>query len=188
MVTVYDDSEAGLFSRINGGGYIKNFGVVNASITNMDEVRAGVIAGEIHACTVDNVFSTGEISISTDHPQKGGMSGEAADATFNNCYTTYDVLSTGTAPRAQNNCWCGEEARQMAATGELCYKLNHESYQNPIWFQTLNDDEFPVLDSTHGVVYLGGDGEYTCAVTEEEFVRATKLWADEKCCPQSKKR
>ena len=34
-VTVYDGVEAGLFSRVNGGGYIKNFGVVNASISNM---------------------------------------------------------------------------------------------------------------------------------------------------------
>ena len=168
-VTVYDDSEAGLFSRINGGGYIKNFGVVNASITNMSGIRAGVIAGEIHACTVDNVFSAGDISISTEHEQKGGISGEAAEATLNNCYSTYDVLSVGTAPRSQNNCWCGEEARQMAATGELCYKMNHEDFQNPNWFQTLGEDDFPVLDNTHGVVYSTGEGEYASAVTDEDF-------------------
>jgi hypothetical protein len=168
-VTVYDEGEAGLFGRINGGGYIKNFGVVNASVSNMSGIRAGVIAGEINACTVDNVFSTGEISISTDHPQKGGISGEAAEATLNNCYTTYDVLSVGTPPRTQNNCWCGEEARQMAATGELCYKMNHETYQNPTWYQTLGEDEFPVLDSTHGLVYPAGEGEYTSAVSDEDF-------------------
>ena len=168
-VTVYDEGEAGLFSRINDGGYIKNFGVVNASVSNMSGIRAGVIAGEIHGCTVDNVFSAGEISISTDHEQKGGISGEAAEATLNNCYSTYDVLSVGTAPRSQNNCWCGEEARQMATTGELCYKMNHESYQNPIWYQTLDEDEFPVLDSTHGVVYPIGEGEYASAATDDEF-------------------
>ena len=168
-VTTYDDSESGLFSRINGGGYIHNFGVVNASITNMSGIRAGVIAGEIHGCTADNVFTAGEISISTDHPQKGGISGEAAEATLNNCYTTYDVLSTGTAPRAQNNCWFGEEANQMAPTGELCFKMNHESFQNPTWFQTLGEDDFPVLDNTHGVVYSTDEGEYASAVTDNEF-------------------
>ena len=168
-VTTEDISESGLFSRINGGGYIKNFGVVNATITNEANIRSGVIAGEIHGCTVDNVFTAGEISIYTGHDQKGGISGEAADATLNNCYTTYDVLSAGTAPRSQNNCWWGVDVNDMAATGELCYKMNHESYQNPTWYQTLDEDEFPVLDSTHGVVYPTGDGEFASAVTPDEF-------------------
>ena len=168
-VTVYDGVETGLFSRVNGGGYIKDFGVVNASISNLGGVRAGVIAGEIHACTVDNVFSAGELVISTEHSQQGGISGEAAEATLNNCYTVYDVLSTGTAPRAQNNCWFGEETRQMASNGELCYKMNHEDFQNPLWYQTLGEDEFPVLDNTHGVVYSSGEGEYASAVTADEF-------------------
>ena len=168
-VTVYDGVEAGLFSRVNGGGYIKNFGVVNASISNMGGVRAGVIAGEIHACTVDNVFSAGELVISTEHPQQGGISGEAAEATLNNCYTLFDVLSVGTAPKAQNNCWFGEEARQMASSGELCYKMNHEGFQNPTWYQTLGEDDFPVLDNTHGVVYSTGEDEYASAVTPDDF-------------------
>ena len=168
-VNVYDQGEAGLFSRINGGGYIKNFGVVNAYISQMSGIRAGVIAGEIHGCTADNVFSAGDISISTGHEQKGGISGEAAEATLNNCYTTYSALSVGTAPRSQNNCWWGDETNQMAPTGELCFKMNHEEYQNPIWFQTLGEDEFPVLDSTHGVVYPISDGEFASAVTAEDF-------------------
>lgn len=168
-VIVEDICEAGLFSRINGGGYIKNFGVVNADITNYSNIRAGVIAGEIHACTVDNVFTAGNLSVSTGHSQKGGISGEAADATLNNCYTTYEVLSSGTAPRSRNNCWWGDEAYQMAGTGELCYKMNHESYQNPTWYQTLDEDDYPVLDPTHGVVYALGDGEFASAVTAEDF-------------------
>ena len=168
-VIVEDICEAGLFSRINGGGYIKNFGVVNADISNYSNIRAGVIAGEIHACTVDNVFTAGDLSISTGHSQKGGISGEAADATLNNCYTTYEVLSSGTAPRERNNCWWGDDAYQMAGTGELCYKMNHESYQNPTWYQTLDEDDFPVLNPTHGVVYPTGDGEFASAVTPEQF-------------------
>ena len=165
-VTTYDDSESGLFGRVNGGGYIHNFGVVNASITNMSNIRAGVIAGEIHGCTVDNVFSAGDISISTDHPQKGGISGEAAESTLNNCYTTYDVLA---AFATSNNCWFGEKANRMASTGELCFKMNHESFQHPTWFQTLGEDEFPILDNTHGVVYATGEDEYSCAVTTDDF-------------------
>lgn len=168
-VIVYDQVEAGLFSRINGGGYIKNFGVVNADINNMAGIRAGVIAGEIHACTVDNVFSAGNIYVSTSHAQRGGISAEAAEATLNNCYTTFDVLSVGTAPRAQNNCWYGDEARLMAQSGELCYMMNHQDFQHPTWFQTLDEDEFPVLDNTHGVVYPIGEGEYASAVTADDF-------------------
>lgn len=37
--------------------------------------------------------------------------------------------------------------------GQLCYAANGNSFQNPVWYQTLGEDEMPTLDDTRGVVY-----------------------------------
>ena len=166
-IDVTDGQEAGLFGRISGGGTIKNFGVINAVITNRAGIRAGVLAGEIHACNVSYCFTGGSIEINTDHQQKGGISGEAAASNLSNCYTTYDVLTN--AAGSVNNCFWGTIAQENAETGALCYMLNGNSFFNPAWYQTLEEDECPVLDSTHGLVYPTGEDSYACAVTDEDF-------------------
>ena len=40
------------------------------------------------------------------------------------------------------------------ASGELCFNLNGEG--ETVWYQTIGTDPYPVLDKTHGVVYLNG--------------------------------
>ena len=54
-------------------------------------------------------------------------------------------------------------ARSMMATpdqiasGEIAWLLNNETFVDPQWFQTIGEDEYPVLDNTHGLVYgFGG--------------------------------
>ena len=38
------------------------------------------------------------------------------------------------------------------ASGALCYNLNGKQFSNPIWYQTLEEDEHPYPFDTHGVV------------------------------------
>ena len=148
-----DAQETGLFGRVNGGGYIHDFGVVNANITA--NARAGVVAGEIHASTVDNVFTAGNlVVISNNTSQYCGLSGEGANSTFNNCYTTFNGPLTN-IPERLNNCYWGQDAIDMAETGELCYKLNGDQ-QNIVWRQNLGEDKYPVQDKTHAQVYQKG--------------------------------
>lgn len=48
--------------------------------------------------------------------------------------------------------------------GEVCYKLNGD--QSDIrWYQTIGEDDFPVLDNSHGIVAMGENGIYT-GITE----------------------
>ncbi len=42
--------------------------------------------------------------------------------------------------------------------GSLCYAANGNSFQNPVWYQNLDEGELPVLDATHKVVYPSTDG------------------------------
>ena len=153
-VKVGDGQEAGLFGRTYQAT-IKNLGIVNATIVNTASIRAGVFGGEIHNSTVRNCFSAGEIVIETPHSQKGGISGEAAGSTLTNCYTTYTTLANSASKTT--NCYKGVAA--TAATGELCYMLN-EGAGETIFYQTIGEDAYPVLDATHGVVFKNADGSY----------------------------
>ena len=169
-VFVDNGQEAGFFGRVNNGGYIHDFGIINADITNAAAIRAGVVAGEIHAVTVNRVFTAGSLSVSTSHNQAGGISGEGASTTFNDCYTTFDgVLTNG--PGALNRCYSGADVAEQAPTGALAWRMNGNTFQNPLWFQNLEGDadECPVLDPTHGIVYKVSDEEYASATTAEEF-------------------
>ncbi|MCR4920654.1 MAG: discoidin domain-containing protein [Bacteroidaceae bacterium] len=197
-VEISDGSEAGLFSRASNGATITNFGVVNATIINNgkrtnadhlgDPIRAGVIAGEMHVCNVSNLFTAGTIEIVTEHEQKGGISGEAANTTLHNCYTTYEFLTHNTY--TPENCYAGAEVEELAPTGELCYMLNGDQ-TNIVFYQNLGDgaDEFPVLDSTHKRVYANGelscDGSPLGSVTysnEETAVIPPHQYDDEGYC------
>ena len=166
------DMELGLFSRPSGA-QIKNFGIVNATITNncATQRRVGVVAGEGLNTTFTNVFTAGNLVLTTTHEQKGGIAGEASGGVFNNCYTTYDVIVA--ALGSQNNCYAGGDVAVKAPTGELAYLLNGSATKDAVWFQTLGTDEYPVLDPTHGKVYLLGEAYVNNYATTPELVNGT---------------
>ena len=159
-VHVTDGREAGLFSRFNFGT-LKNLGVINARVQsdpfNEKSIRAGVLAGEIHDATVTNVFSSGALSIVTDHQQKGGIAGECNNSILTNCYTTYGAL-TATNVRVATNCfYLADEANASSAgtaviaaqmaSGEVAYKLGDA------FGQTIGTDAYPVFGGAK--VYYG---------------------------------
>ena len=119
-------------------------------------VRLGGLLGEAAGTIITNVFVAGDIELKTTHAQKGGIAGEAAGAKLTNCYTTYPTLvaSMGT----KTNCYEGEDAIAKCATGELCYVLNGGNTNDPMWRQTLGEDEWPVFNENSRIVYLADDG------------------------------
>ena len=46
---------------------------------------------------------------------------------------------------------------EQFASGEVCWLLNGSSDANPTWFQTLDTDDYPVLDDAHTTVYAIGN-------------------------------
>lgn len=71
--------------------------------------------------------------------------------TISNCYylNTLGDASAGT-----------QTTSEQLTSGELCYLLNGESSDNPIWTQTLGEDSYPVPFASHKVVYKEGDTYY----------------------------
>ena len=52
---------------------------------------------------------------------------------------------------------CMERTADLFANGSVCWLLNDNSSSQPAWFQHLGEDNYPVLDESHGVVlYKGG--------------------------------
>lgn len=152
-LTIDTDCEAGLFGRVRDGE-VRNLGIRNASITTTN-LRAGVLAGGCYS-KINNCYVVGEIYVDAAN-DRGVIGGQIRFYDAVNCYTTEDALTNSLhATSKLVNCYCGDEARSMAATGELCYKLNGQTSENPVWFQTLGSDGSPVLDSTHGTVYAAG--------------------------------
>lgn len=96
---------------------------------------------------VTNCYNTGEVAPKAidgikSFARYNGNSGE-----FPNCY---EVNSTQVqAIEAED-----------AVSGKLCFMLNEGAGKN-IFFQTLGDDDHPVLDNTHKVVYSDGNGNYS---------------------------
>ena len=68
-----------------------------------------------------------------------------------------------------------------AATGMATFGLNKGNITSPAWFQTLDQDDAPTLEPTHGVVYMIAEGQYTNDMAEfrKNVVSAGKEYASE---------
>lgn len=45
-------------------------------------------------------------------------------------------------------------------SGKLCYQLNSGKTMDPVWYQTLGQDNYPIFDASHKVVLKSDDGTY----------------------------
>lgn len=163
-VNMTENCEAGLFGRVAGGGVLKNFGVINATVKQNQNghenkgVRAGIIAGEIYRATVENVFSAGDLTLQTKHDQYGGLAGECKESTLKSCYTTMGRLTDGTSgntPKSVKNCFYQANSKNNASAGDnmneaqfksgnVTYKLNNGVYDgSQVFYQTIGTDNYP---------------------------------------------
>ena len=91
-----------------------------------------------------------------------------ANSKFENNY-----MLAGSAPSTSGENMIAAEivSADQLASGEVCYKLNGD--QTDInWYQYVGDDDYPVLDSSHGVVVFQ-DGIYT-GITETAAASSLK--------------
>ncbi|MBQ7180305.1 MAG: hypothetical protein IJR87_03325 [Bacteroidaceae bacterium] len=155
--------ESGLVSRLDGGT-IKNLGIVNASITtNNPWGRAAVFAGFVnHNGHITNCFAAGDIELIGNADEYGQFAADqrsglfcAGYAVVNNCYTTYSRIAEQTYLSTITNSYA-EPTEEELKSGALCYNMNEAAGEN-VFYQTLGEDEFPVLNAERGIVYLSTD-------------------------------
>ncbi len=142
----------GIFGR-TPGGVLKN-AVFAGAIKNPDGVTSGCggIVGNSVASSItimENVIMAGDIS-------------EVAEGS--NTITTLPENTSGTNVLALSEAsvtpeWCEVVTPEQLSNGRVCFMMNGDQ-SNIVWYQTLGEDIWPVMDKTHKQVYA--DGALNC--------------------------
>ena len=161
------NKDAGLFAR---AGYIKisNVGVINSYIKGKENA-GGITAKNDSYGSIRNCYSICTVSGYDDNAKVGGICGSSSYK-IENCYSVSNggVCSANSA--IIGNCYYlsdsetddidGTTAKtaEQFKNGEVCYLLNGgKSDETIAFYQTIGEDDYPVLDSTRKTVYADTD-------------------------------
>ena len=202
---------AGGISGLSGSCDIENVVVKADIISTYDghngEIHLGGFIGRVAGdgvATLVNCVFAGNI-IQSDGAcidRTAGFVGDSRGSfTLRNCIMAGDFHITGGANLAlfagggtKTNCFYlketegvstdgGTKAGDDIRTGKLCYQLNGGAYDNPVWRQTIGEDEipYPIATPDHGIVYylpisdrymdvhdISSMNEFVATLSEEE--------------------
>ena len=164
----------GLVGGSTGAGSITFSCVGNeANVTGTGINAAGIIGcNKGSNCTfyLYDCYNTGNISGKSESAAICGWLG--TNATLQNCYNIGTVEGYSyrndfyRGGASALNCY-GTSTTQVTRitiddieSGKLCYQLNGGKTMEPIWYQTIGQDTYPVFDATHRVVLKAADGTY----------------------------
>ena len=161
------NNDAGLFARA-GHIRISNVGVINSYIKGKENA-GGITAKNDSYGSIRNCYSICTVSGYDDNAKVGGICGSSSYE-IENCYSVSNggVCSANSA--TIGNCYYlsdsetddidGTTAKtaEQFKNGEVCSLLNGgKSDETVAFYQTIGEDDYPVLDSTHKVVYADTD-------------------------------
>ena len=182
----------------NGPIYMENLGM-EGNVTLSGKNGGGIIGnnmGSVANFQMKNCYVTGKITAGSNSGLMTGYAGP--QVLFENCWGTGEVIGNsgdnayfirGIESGTIKNCYSknGTQVNPLTDSqvenGELCYKLNGESFINPSWYQTLGEDLHPVFDATHGLVYKAGEeyGDVHDEASFDEF-KSTFLASEKEYC------
>ena len=176
-VTAQNNAGGLIGAVVNGGSMvtIENCGNEAAVISESGNA-GGILGNNVNACApilMNNCYNLGDVTASG---QAAGIGGSLGRAIVNNSWNKAAIESGdesntfgNAATLLAENCYNekvdnieGVEklAEESFTNGELCFLLNGGQTTNVVWYQTLGEDDYPVLDPSHKIVYLE-EGEYT---------------------------
>ena len=138
---------------------------------------AGGICGQQMAGTIQNCSNIGTVATRESEGEAGGICGRLSDGSIFNCHWLSSSCGSAigyTAPVITITTdglysW----SKEAFASGKVCFLLNKSSSgEGTVWRQNLDNgqpsDPYPVLDSTHSIVYING-ASYTNTKPEHTF-------------------
>ena len=161
------NKDAGLFAR---AGYIKisNVGVINSYIKGKENA-GGITAKNDTYGSIRNCYSICTVSGYDDNAKVGGICGSSSYK-IENCYSVSNGGVCSATSATIGNCYYlsdsetdnidGTTAKtaEQFKNGEVCYLLNGgKSDETVAFYQTIGEDDYPVLDSTRKTVYADTD-------------------------------
>ena len=144
-----DGSHGGIAGRCTGNSTIRNVvfaGSIKGENTNS---CAGFVGWNSANLTVENSLMIANIEVG----HQGGNTICRGSAPFGNpvvCKNVYSYVEINETPDG-----CSIITDEQLASGAVCYALNGDQ-KNIAWYQNLNEDQVPVLDNTHKIVYGNG--------------------------------
>ena len=183
VVTGNNDNFAGVVSYLGGDRveYCANYGTITYADLNCS---AGGIAGYLNNTSsyVKNCLNVGKVSCMDEEGAVlygsaivGRLRTHDAAKLTDNCWIEGSAYGAGRTDGGAEVLTAACLAEDKLASGAVCYVLNGDQTEIG-WYQTLGTDETPVLDSTHGQVYMVGrlhcngdvytDATYTNTYTE----------------------
>ena len=164
----------GLAGGSTGAGSVTFSCVGNeANVTGSGVNAAGIIGcNKGSTCTfyLYDCYNTGNIIGSSESAAICGWFG--TNATMQNCFSIGTVEGYSyrndfyRGGASALNCYSTSTTQVTRITvedvesGKLCYQLNGGKTMEPIWYQTLGQDAYPIFDATHNVVLKNDDGIY----------------------------
>ena len=178
------DNFAGVVAYIGGDSieFCANYG----NITFSDQGCAiGGVAGYLNNTTsyVRNCLNTGQVYCETsDEPKYGGAIIGRIKNNWSNTRVVNNYWLAGSAygPARKDDGSSPEAASPEGtdsyelASGEICWKLNNESFINTVWRQTLGEDIYPQLQGDRAVVFQTSSG-YECLTPNDPTALSTLL-------------
>ena len=144
-----------------------------ANVTASGVNAAGIVGcnkGSTCTFSITNCYNTGDITGNSESAAICGWFGTGG--TLQNCYN----IGTVTGYNYRNdfyrggatalNCYSTTTTQVNRVTteevegGKVCYQLNSGKTMDPVWYQTIGQDAYPIFDATHCVVLKSDDNVY----------------------------
>lgn len=190
--TIATSGNTGTVSNEDGSGYTGGIaGLNNGTIEhcyNASSITgtyyAGGITGynflneEAGEATLHNTLNVGSITENTY-----GYGSTCGVNTDGHIYDNYYKEGTAAAGiGSSNDNGATSKSEQELASGEVAYLLNGNQSSNPTWYQTLTEDAYPLLDSTHKVVYRHRDEDGTITYTNHSDQHTDHEFGEDGTC------
>lgn len=188
----------GIIASTVGSGSVNIEGIgQEGTVTATGINAAGIVGINPSACAIlmSDCYVTGKVTGGSESAAMCAWVG--GDAKLDNLWACAEVegmegekyLYRGSATWFRNSYGVGGNqgtiiTQDQVENGALAYMLNKGSVSNPVWRQTLNKDIHPVMDKTHGIVFLLSENEYVSLTEASEMPKlgeTLKEYAESYC-------
>ncbi|WP_449073599.1 GLUG motif-containing protein [Ruminococcus sp.] len=188
------NKDAGLFAWA-GHIRISNVGVINSYIKGKENA-GGITAKNDSYGSIRNCYSICTVSGYDDNAKVGGICGSNSHE-IENCYSVSNGSVCSANSAIIGNCYYlsdsetddidGTTAKtaEQFKSGEVCYLLNGgKSDETIAFYQTIGEDDYPVLDSTRKTVYADTDcdGSALNCTNDSDVSQSDHDWDDNGFC------
>ena len=134
------------------------------------DCTGGGLCGDMEgAFTVKNCAFVGSFDI-PNGTNVGGLVSWTGGGKFYNCYVAPAALPGASYKDFIHgggggcvNCYAVAPTDEKLTSGEICWLLNEKQFRNPVWYQSFDEDDYPVLDPSHKTVIYAAEKYYSVA-------------------------